>query len=94
MLIALDYDGTYTADTELWDQFILNARMRGHKVYCVTMRYADTESVDVELNLNSKVDKIIYTNRKAKKVAFRMQCGHNPDIWIDDMPEWLFEDAD
>ena len=93
MLIALDYDGTYTADPELWDQFISNARMRGHKVYCVTMRYADKESKEVEENLGNKVDKIVYTNRKAKKVAFRMKCGCNPDIWIDDTPEWLFEDA-
>ena len=93
MLIALDYDGTYTADPELWEQFISNARMRGHKVYCVTMRYEDTENTEVELNLNSKVDKIVYTNRKAKKSAFRMQCGYNPNIWIDDIPEWLFEDA-
>lgn len=93
MLIALDYDGTYTTDPELWDQFIANARMRGHEVYCVTMRYAETENEEVETNLGAKVDKIIYTNRKAKKAAFRIQCNKNPDIWIDDNPDWLYEDA-
>ncbi len=93
MLIALDYDGTYTADPELWDQFISNARMRGHEVYCVTMRYEDTESKEVTISLEGKVNRIIYTDRKAKKAAFRMKCGYNPDIWIDDNPDWLYEDA-
>jgi len=93
MLIALDYDDTYTADPELWDLFIEQSQARGHEVYCVTMRYGDTESLDVERTLGTKVDRIIYTNRKAKKSAFRMNCGRNPDIWIDDTPEWLFEDA-
>lgn len=93
MLIALDYDGTYTADPELWDEFISKAIMRGHQVYCVTMRYADSENLEVERDLGEKVDKIIYTNRKAKKQAFRMQCDENPDIWIDDNPDWLYEDA-
>lgn len=93
MLIALDYDDTYTADPILWDLFIEQAKQRGHEVFCVTMRYADKESQEVEENLGDKVDRIIYTNRKAKKVVFRMQCGRNPDIWIEDTPEWLFEDA-
>lgn len=93
MLIALDFDGTYTADPGLWDAFIENARARGHEVYCATMRNATIESKEVEDALGGKVDKIIYTNRKAKKVAFRIQCGRNPDIWIDDNPDWLYEDA-
>jgi hypothetical protein len=42
--------------------------------------------------LDKKVDKIIYTNRLAKKDEVRRQYKA-PDIWIDDMPEWLFEDA-
>ncbi len=30
MLIALDYDGTYTADPGLWHPFIAASRARGH----------------------------------------------------------------
>jgi hypothetical protein len=93
MLIALDFDGTYTADPDMWDEFISNARMRGHKVVVATMRIAGIEDSVVEMQLRSKVDDIVYTNRKAKKVAFRTIYGENPDIWIDDNPEWLFEDA-
>ena len=44
MRIALDYDGTYTADPDLWDKFI-----------------------------NS--------------------CRDKHDVWIDDNPEWIFQDS-
>jgi len=93
MLIALDFDGTYTADPELWDMFIKQSRERGHEVIIATMRYADSlESVGVECILKDKVDRIIYTNRKAKKSSVRVQYK-DPDIWIDDNPDWLYEDA-
>jgi len=77
----------------LWDSFIIQARDRGHQVFCVTMRYEKTENDYVEFCLLKKVNKIIYTNRKAKKLEFNKQCGMNPDIWIDDNPDWLYEDA-
>ena len=93
MLIALDFDGTYTADPELWDVFIANARARGHEIVVATMRYEDTESEIVELSLADKVDMIVYTNRKAKKTALRQIIGRDPNIWIDDNPDWLYEDA-
>jgi len=93
MLIALDFDGTYTADPELWDLFIEHARAKGHEVIIATMRLEGMEEERVlYYGLDKKVDKIIYTNRKAKKVEVRRQYK-DPDIWIDDNPEWLFEDA-
>lgn len=39
MIIALDYDGTYTADPALWDQFILLAIKNNHYVVCCTLRH-------------------------------------------------------
>ena len=92
MLIALDYDGTYTADKEMWDVFIHQARLRGHEVIIATMRYDITEGDAVRGDLEGNVDKIIFTERKAKKASVRQQY-RDPDIWIDDNPEWLFEDA-
>lgn len=93
MLIALDYDGTYTEDPMLWDMFILNARLTGHKVYCVTMRYKETESADVDKALLGKVDRIIYTGRKAKKPYVWLNYNESPQVWIDDIPEFINEDA-
>lgn len=39
MNIALDYDGTYTADPDMWLRFVEEAQAAGHKVFIVTMRY-------------------------------------------------------
>jgi hydroxymethylpyrimidine pyrophosphatase-like HAD family hydrolase len=80
MLIALDYDKTYTADPALWDDFIQSAKDRGHTVKIVTMRRPD------EVIEYAPVD-VIYTSRKAKAVVV------NADIWIDDSPAWIFQDS-
>jgi hypothetical protein len=89
MRIALDYDKTYTADTELWDAFIAIARARGHLVDIVTMR---NENELVDKSIAKKVDHIVYTCRKGKKRC--MEFIDRPvDIWIDDMPQFILEDA-
>lgn len=86
MKIALDYDGTYTADPELWNKFIANAVECGHDVFCVTMRNALTELI---LFVPMKV---YYTNRQAK-MDYCKTNGIKVDIWIDDKPGWIFDDA-
>jgi hypothetical protein len=91
MLIALDYDGTYTADPDLWLLFITQAKQRGHQVMVVTMRN-EFEKESVLRDLQGKVDRIILTDRKAK-LPYMQKLGLSPDIWIDDQPHWLFEDA-
>lgn len=85
MLLALDYDGTYTKDPALWNRFIIDAIKCGHKVICFTMRYEKEP-------LPPMLCEVIYTSRKAKK-AFSEEAGYLVDIWIDDRPAWLFEDA-
>lgn len=85
LLIALDYDGTFTADPPLWRNFIALCQRRGHKVVCVTMRY-EREAVD---NMPAPV---IYTGRKAK-IPFMQALGRHVDIWIDDMPHFVVADA-
>jgi hydroxymethylpyrimidine pyrophosphatase-like HAD family hydrolase len=88
--IALDYDGTYTADPELWLAFIKNAHARGHKVVCVTMRHAP-EIHEALFDPRLKELVTVYpTGREAKKKHMRMK-GVQIDIWIDDNPEWIFE---
>ena len=41
MKIALDYDGTITADKDFFKDLILLARKYGHKTTIVTMRHAE-----------------------------------------------------
>ena len=81
MLIALDYDKTYTADPMLWDSFIAQATERGHIVHIVTMRNHAGEAI-----LDAPAP-VIYTDRKAKHRFI------NADIWIDDSPHWILQDA-
>lgn len=85
MIIALDYDKTYTADRDLWEAFIKNAVNNGHKVICITMRYPEETIVLWSMPIH-------YTSRKAKKI-WADQNGIKVDIWIDDNPGWLFEDS-
>lgn len=80
MKIALDYDGTYTEDKELGRDFILMAQRRGHEVTIVTMRHAHEAITDAPCD-------VIYTSRQAKGKS----CV--ADIWIDDNPHWIFDDA-
>jgi len=90
MIIALDYDGTFTADPQLWREFIINSTSRGHTVYIVTMRRPE-ECICFDDTIQ-QICEIIYTSRKAKKSFVEL---HNMkfDIWIDDNPEWLFIDT-
>lgn len=92
LTIALDYDGTFTADPEFWLKFIDEAKNQGHTVICVTMRY-EHELDDTVFNEKlKKAIKIIPTGRKAKK-KFLATIGQKIDIWIDDQPDFLYEDA-
>ncbi len=86
MLIALDYDHTYTEDPELWNAFVISARARGHGVVCVTMRY-DNAAERVEVPLE-----VIYTGRRSKETVVKEQ-GLIIDVWIDDSPYHILYDA-
>lgn len=81
MKIALDYDGTYTRDHELWDTFAHNAIANGHDVKIVSMRSPDQPIPDVGLP-------VIYTSCIGK-LRYLAVGGWIPDVWIDDKPQWI-----
>lgn len=91
MLIALDYDNTYTRDPIFWDGMISLAKSRGHEVVVATMR-SQAEGLQVEGALSSKVDCIIFTNRMAKK-PYLERLGYFPSVWIDDCPFFILNNA-
>lgn len=39
MIVAIDFDETYTRDPELWDLLLSAAMARGHRVLCVSARH-------------------------------------------------------
>lgn len=85
MRIALDYDGTVTADYNLWYDFYELATHFGHEVVVVTMRFPH-ERID------DWPGRIIYTCRLAKRKW--CQNLHEPDfdVWIDDNPQLVDND--
>jgi hypothetical protein len=91
MRIALDYDKTYTADPDMWDAFITLATSRGHSVEVVTMRTM-TWAEMLPQSLCERATRVEYTDRKAKK-AHMEALGRPVDIWIDDTPQFIIEDA-
>lgn len=93
MLLALDYDGTYTRDPVFWDAVIALAKQHKHRVICVTMRLDDDEEGNpVRKALGHHVEAIVFTERLAKYKAV-YAAGFNPSVWIDDRPDYLYVDA-
>lgn len=91
MNISLDFDDTFTRDPNGWLSFVQLFRSRGHKVYCVTMRYPE-EGQEVMEWLSEKVDHIYFTSRQAKK-PFMYAAGIDIHVWIDDNPSFINCDA-
>ena len=89
LTIALDYDGTVTADPDLWIEFLKRASARNHRVAIVTMRSPE-EPIDNPLV--ALAWRVIYTSRQAKQ-AFLNSRGIRVDIWIDDQTHYIYEDA-
>lgn len=78
--IALDYDDTFTEDTELFSRFVLQAKYKGHEVKFVTWRTPDRDNHDIEAHANILDIDVIYCSGKAKRKCYAA------DIWIDDSP--------
>lgn len=84
MIIAIDFDGTYSADPTLWDAFITSAKSRGHKVYCVTARRETEENV-AECDVPGVLT--YFTGLSAKDWYMREKRGIVVDVWVDDDPK-------
>lgn len=82
-LIALDYDDTFTADPEMWLDFMIYAENHGHTIIIVTWR---SDKTPVE-NIPNRI-KICYTNHQQKRQWCKIR-GIEPTIWIDDKPEGI-----
>lgn len=86
MNIALDYDGTYTSDPELWLRFVIDAQAAGHDIRVVTMRYP-SEGADMDKRLAGLGVVTVFTSRKAKEPHCAQVTGWTPHVWIDDNPK-------
>lgn len=93
MKIALDYDGTYTADPAFWDIMISVALRQGHDIRVVTARDDLVDRTEPLVEVERLVP-VIYT----RGIAKRWYCEHFvddfvPQIWIDDRPEAVLQNS-
>lgn len=79
MVLGLDFDGTFTEDPELWNQFITLAKSRGHRVFCVTCR-RETEENIAECDVPGV---LTYFTDRAPKDWFMREQGIVVDVWVD-----------
>lgn len=88
MIIALDYDDTYTADPEFWKTVILAATRHKHIIICVTARYKTIQNQQ-ELKLALPDDVDIYFSGDEPKMDYMRRNNIVVDVWIDDSPGWI-----
>lgn len=88
MLISLDYDDCFSADPDLWRQFIDLAKSRGHQVICCTARF---ETFENRQELKAEFPGPVYFANHNYKREVMEQAGRRVDVWIDDQPESIGE---
>jgi hypothetical protein len=83
VILALDYDDTFTADPILWEHFINKVKERGHSVTFVTSRgYHHSNDYNADIKQDAKrlnID-IVFCFGESKAAKFKA------DVWIDDTP--------
>ena len=88
MLIALDFDDTWTQDPDLWRAFVKLGKSRGHQFVMITMRCDHgPETIQIKNEVGDLMP-ILFSNRQLKR-QYARQAGYKPDIWIDDTPEFI-----
>lgn len=86
MIIAIDYDNTYTADPAMWDEAIKLFQFCHHSVICVTAR--PEIMGQVVLDSIGKLVPVLCAGGEWKR-DFALKHGYKVDVWIDDSPEFI-----
>lgn len=86
LVFGLDYDGTFTADPDLWRRFVADAQRCGHTVVCVTAR---REVPDFSRDPRLPLGVPIVLAAQTWKQHAAAKAGYPVNIWIDDMPELI-----
>jgi hypothetical protein len=83
MIVAIDYDNTYSADPSTFDKIIVLFKQAGHTVICVTGRSAAMGQP--VLNSIGKLVPVIFAGADWKRDAAAKRA-YKVDVWIDDTP--------
>jgi hypothetical protein len=83
MILAIDYDRTFSEFPEEFDLLREVFQKKGHLVFLVTARCPMREKIKEHKYYLNRFNEVIYTAGKAKSAVVRA------DIWIDDNPVTL-----
>lgn len=83
LTIAIDFDGTWTADADAWLFFYYMMNDKGHTIIIVTGREVWTS--DMSRHRLPEGIQIVFCNNKPKEQE-AIRNGYKVDIWIDDNP--------
>ena len=90
MLIAIDYDETYTADPFFWDSVLIGAGLHSHKVVCISARCNTPENMkEIRTALVDWPGVPVYLCHDTPKRQYAEEHGLSVDVWIDDTPEGI-----
>jgi len=93
MIVALDYDDTYTRDPLAWARVVDVLKAAGHEVLCVTWRNDTDANRKLVVIPGLRWNQHYFTQHTAKK-RFMERQGICVDVWIDDNPEAVLRDHD
>ena len=79
--VALDYDGTYTSDPQIWGQIVGLLKRAGFEVICISSRFPNVPIQDMPVPR--------YYTCGQQKWEFAQERGLKVDIWIDDIPSCI-----
>lgn len=91
LTIALDYDGTFTELPLEWTHALQILKNSGAVIVGVTMRYED-EKDGMHPKYFEVCDVVHFTGGRAK-ATFCEEHNIPIDIWVDDRPDFILEDA-
>ena len=93
MIIAIDYDDTYTEDPVTWNKVIAVLLAAKHRVVCVTWR-SNTDANKQTVRIPGiRWNEHFFTSHRAKR-PFMEAAGIDVDVWIDDNPDAILRDMD
>lgn len=94
MKIALDYDMTYSADPDVFDDLIDVFQAAGHEVFLLTYRDKDHDWTPLMTHLEKDMGVPVYCTGGIAKRWYSEHFGPGHiDIWIDDKPEAILQNS-
>lgn len=87
MLIALDFDGTYTACPGSWFCSVPHFQAHGHEIITVTSRRKTLEN-EQAMRQAGVTWPIVFAYDCPKRLA-AILAGYAVDVWIDDNPQGI-----